>query len=396
MAPCSSTTAANPPRAASNATRGAVLARQLGGGRGERRHRHQIAVDLAGRPVRRPRRRGRAPAWSRARRRTVSRARSTRTRGDAGGVERARERRRRRRAVEDDHLALGGDRAHAPVERQPAAGARGDHARAIVVGERQVLIVAAGRVEVAARPHAQQPIAGHHGQEPRPPSGAVVLRDRRRSPSRARRARAPAARAASASAAARARCRPPRRAASRRGPPARRRARRAAPGAASAIARAAASPAGPPPTTQTSSASSRGASRVAAGASGSVPEPPISRTSLRNSALPARLPVIIVWWSIPSGNSQSAAASRSTSALGKAFWRAQARLGARRRQAGALVGAAVDAQQAGGAVAVEAEEPARPVVLRRARQRLDPGGVQRDGDRLAREGGDPRRPRSRW
>ena len=65
-------------------------------------------------------------------------------------------------------------------------------------------------------------------------------------------------------------------------------------------------------------------------------------------------------------------------------------LGARRRQAGALVGAAVDPQETGGAVPVEAEEPARAVVLRRARQRLDPGGVQRHGDRLAREGGDGR------
>ncbi len=65
-----------------------------------------------------------------------------------------------------------------------------------------------------------------------------------------------------------------------------------------------------------------------------------------------------------------------------------AELGARRRQAGALVGAAVDAQEAGRAVAVETEEAARPVVLRRARQRLDPGGVQGDGDRLALEGGD--------
>ena len=90
------------------------------------------------------------------------------------------------------------------------------------------------------------------------------------------------------------------------------------------MARAAANPAGPPPITQTSSASSRGASRVARGASGSVPAPPISRTSFRNRALPVWLPVIIVWWSIPSGNSQSAAPSRSMSALGKAFWRAQA------------------------------------------------------------------------
>ncbi len=91
------------------------------------------------------------------------------------------------------------------------------------------------------------------------------------------------------------------------------------------MARAAASPAGPPPITAASRVSSRGARRVAAGASGSVPAPPISRTSFRKRALPVWLPVIIVWWSIPAGNSQSAAASRSTSALGKAFWRAQVR-----------------------------------------------------------------------
>ena len=61
-----------------------------------------------------------------------------------------------------------------------------------------------------------------------------------------------------------------------------------------------------------------------AASAGSVPEPPISRTILRNMALPARLRVINVWWSIPRGNNQSAAASRSTSALGKAFCRSQA------------------------------------------------------------------------
>jgi hypothetical protein len=93
-------------------------------------------------------------------------------------------------------------------------------------------------------------------------------------------------------------------------------------GAASARARAAASPAGPPPTTQTSSASSRAGGNVA-GASGSVPEPPISRTSFRNKAFPRRVPVISVWWSMPSGNSQSAAVRRSTSALGNAFCRSQ-------------------------------------------------------------------------
>src|SRR5205085_10184719 len=60
-----------------------------------------------------------------------------------------------------------------------------------------------------------------------------------------------------------------------------------------------------------------------ASSAGSVPEPPISRTIFRKTALPARLLVISVWWSIPRGNSQSAAARTSTSALGNAFWRSQ-------------------------------------------------------------------------
>ena len=163
--------------------------------------------------------------------------------------------------------------------------------------------------------------------------------------------------------------RPPRRAASRPASPARRRATTRAPGAAPAIARAAASPAGP--------------AADHADVDDLVAWSPVGRRAARRAACPSRpsrapssgtgrcrpgCRVIIVWWSIPSGNSQSAAASRSTSALGKAFWRSQASPARAGTMQARRLGRPSMRMRAGGAVPVEAEEAARAVVLGRARR----------------------------
>ena len=176
----SSTTAANPPRAASNATRAPCWRGSSDAGAGSGRHRDQIAR------VERPRR-------SRPRRRELdARAAACRPARADDGL--ARERRPARRstpappAPRSSGAAVGAASRmttrpparhgpDAPAERQPAAGARGDHARAIVVGERQVLIVAARRVERAPRAaRARRPAVGRHRQHararrrrPRPP-----------------------------------------------------------------------------------------------------------------------------------------------------------------------------------------------------------------------------------
>src|SRR5437764_170291 len=90
----------------------------------------------------------------------------------------------------------------------------------------------------------------------------------------------------------------------------------------------------------------------------------------------------------------SAPAPRAASAIaagaGEGVLARAGELGPGRRDTGALVGAAVDPQEASRAVAIEAEEAARAVVLRRAGQRVDSGGVQRHGHWLAREGGNGR------
>ena len=229
------------------------------------------------------------------------------------------------------HALARRHRAHAVVKRQPPAGARRHDARAIVVGEGQVLIVRAGGVEVPARHHPSQPRRRHHCEQASLPVSVAVgvplprrrPRGKTRSPSRRSRAARPRVGPPPPSPR-RARGRPASRAASPRAPPARRRGRRAPRRRLRARARRR------QPRRSTADDAEVGALDVAralpsgaAGASGNIPEPPIWRTSFRNSRLPTRVSVISVWWSMPSGNSQSAARSRSTSALGNAFCRSQ-------------------------------------------------------------------------
>ncbi len=366
---------------------GAMLPRQLRSGRGERGHRHQRALELPGGPVRRPELEPahllRSPrADDRLAREIDAR------RADPGPVQRALEGRRGRRTVEDDHRALGRHRSDAPVERQPPAGACGDHPWSIVVGERVVLIIAARRVERAPRPHAQQPIAGHDRQEPTPAIRGLVLRvvaDGRRA--RDEHGAGAAGRLGH-------RCRPGRaaglgeqraagsrllvierdaRAGRRLGDRARRRQPR----------RSAADHADVERLVARREAGGRG--RVGHGPRAAHLAHQLQEQGVAGVAAGHHRMVVHPLGEQPVGGGQQVDVGAGEGVLACA-----GEIGARRRQAGALVGAAVDSQQTGGAVSVEAEEPARTVILGRSRQRLDPGGVQRHGDRLAREGGNGR------
>ncbi len=306
--------------------------------------------------------------------------------GHARRVQRALERRRGRRAVEDDHLAPGRDRADAPVKRQPPAGTRRDHARAIVVGERQVLIVPARRVEVPPRPHAHQPAAGDDRQQAASAARRFVLRvvadggrardQLRPGGARLRRHRGGARRAGGLGQERAARRRllvveRDARAGRRLGDGPRRR----EPG------RSAADHAGV----------ERLVERRQPRRGGRVGERPrsahlahqLQEQRIAGVAAGHHRVVVHPLGEEPVGGGQEVDVGAGEGVLPRA-----AEIGARRRQAGALVGAAVDPQKAGGAVSVEAEKPARAVVLRRAGQGLDASGVQRDGDRLPREGGD--------
>ena len=254
--------------------------------------------------------------------------------------------------------------------------ARRDHARAIVVAERQVLIVGARRVEGALRAHA-------HEARPRSPPPA-----RRRWPSRARRPpersrwrsrsrpRARRRRARRRPASPRGRCRRARRAASHRGRSARRKARPARP---ARRGRSRARRRGRPGRRRSRTTSTISSVVTVAGASvaGSVPEPPISRTIFRNSALPARLPVISVWWSMPSREQPVGGGEHVDVGAGERVLALAGQPVARGHHAGPPVRPAVDAHAAGRAVPVEAEEAPRPVVLGRPPQRADAGGEQR-------------------
>ena len=291
------------------------------------------------------------------------------------------ERRRGRRRIQDDHPAFGRHRANAPPEREPAAGPRRDHPRAIVVGERQVLIVAAGRVQRPLRARAQQAIGQRDRQDARArrrrpgPPGSTRSPSRRRPPGPRRRgphrpARVPGRR------------RPPRPAASRPARTARRTERRVLSAPPRATARAAESPAGPAPMMQTSSSSSstraRGVRRRVRERSRATHLPhQLQEHRVAGARAGHHRVVIHALREQPVGGRQHVDVDAGQRVLPRT---GEAR--SHRRHTGALVRPPVDAQVTGGAVPVEAEQPARPVVFGRAGQGEDARRVQRDRDRL--------------
>ncbi len=302
--------------------------------------------------------------------------------GDARRCQAAGQRRRRRRAVEDDHTAIRRDRPHAPVERETPAGARRDHARPIVVGERQVLIVRPGRVDDPPRRHADQAVARDDGQQAR----RAVLgekADRRR------------ARVQLGAGSARG-CRRFRSAggAGRLGQPRAAQVRllvvkdhaRAGRGFGRGARR---SQAGRP------AADDADVDRALDG------NQPVRRRRVRKRPRPAHLAhqlqeervararaghhrVVIH----PVGEQPVGGCQQIDVGAGERILSLAAQVLARGDPAGALVGAPVDAHQAGGAMPIQAEEPARAMVLGRPGQRVDAGGVQRDRQRLPLERGD--------
>ena len=281
----------------------AVLARQLGGRRGQRRDRDQSRRP----PVRAASRRAGAQLDAAqalaARAPTTAVAPRTSTRSTSTPAPPAPGQRRAPSAPRPgSRPVLGGDGPDAPAESQPAAARaprsrRDDRCRRRAGSDRRrpSRTACAGRV-TRTRPARSPPPARPGGRRrPRPPGKKpiAVAFDTSRTPA----ARGLVGQRARPRAAARLRVQ---RAARLGLLVVERDARARAP--ARAISRAAASPAGPPPIDAGVDAprpsSSVGARRVA---SGSVPEPPISRTILRNSAFPGRLPVINVWWSMPRG-----------------------------------------------------------------------------------------------
>ena len=88
---------------------------------------------------------------------------------------------------------------------------------------------------------------------------------------------------------------------------------------------------------------------------------------------------------MPRENRKSTAPSRSTSADGNAFWPSTSAPGAARRLARAQVRHAAEPHEAAAAVALEAEERARPVVLERAREHARAARERGRRDALVRE-----------